>query len=125
MDTRAKILSPEAARSLRAPRLVLVTGYFDLLRAAHVRELEEVRQRTGAGTLMALVLPWEEACLSQQARAEMAAALRVIDYVVAIDSGDLETLVSALAPADVARLETSDALRNRELIEYVQRRNSA
>jgi bifunctional ADP-heptose synthase (sugar kinase/adenylyltransferase) len=125
MDTRTKILSLETARSLRVPRLVMVTGYFDLPRAAHVRELEAIRQRRGAGTLMAVVLPWEDAFLSQRARAEMAAALRVIDYVVAIDNGDLEALVGALGPTEVARLEASDARRNRELIEHVHRRHSS
>jgi bifunctional ADP-heptose synthase (sugar kinase/adenylyltransferase) len=125
MDTRAKILSLERARSVHAPRLVMVSGYFDLLRAEHVRELEEIRERTGAKTLLAAVLPWADAVLGQRARAEMVAALRMIDYVVAIDPSEFEALVSALAPAEVARLETSDALRNREFIEYVQRRHSA
>jgi len=125
MDTRTKILSLEAARSLRVPRLVVIAGYFDLPRAAHVREIEAIRQRIGAGALMAVVLPWEEAFLSQRARAEMAAALRVIDYVVAIDNGDLEALVGALGPADVVRLEAADTRRNRELIEHVHRRHSA
>ena len=124
MDTRTKILSLEAARSLHVPRLVVVAGYFDLLRAAHVREFEAIRQRTGAGALLAVVLPWDEAFLSQRARAEMAAALRVIDYVVALDNGDLDALVGALGPADVVRLEAADARRNRELIEHVQRRHS-
>lgn len=124
MDTRAKILTLDAARLLRVPRLVLVSGYFDLLRAPQVRALEEIRQRTGAGTLLAAVLPWDEAVLSQRARAEMVAALRMIDYVVAIDLSEFAALVSALAPAEVTRLETSDALRNREFIEYVHRRHS-
>jgi bifunctional ADP-heptose synthase (sugar kinase/adenylyltransferase) len=124
MDSRAKILSLEAACALRVPRLAIVTGYFDLLRAVHLRELEAVRQRTGAGALLAVVLPWDEACLSQRARAEMAAALRVIDYVVFIDHGDVEALVGALGPAEVVRLEAADACRNRELIEHVHRRHS-
>ena len=122
MDTRTKILNLEAARRLRAPRLVVVTGYFDLLRAGHACELEAIRQRTG-GALLALVLPWDDAYLSQRARAEMTAALRVIDYVVAVDHGDVEALVSALGPFEVIRLESSHALRNRELIEHVHRRS--
>jgi len=71
------------------------------------------------------VLPWEEAYMSQRARAEMAAALRVIDYVVAADMGDAAALVAALGPAEVVRLEAADRRRNRELIEHVHRRNSA
>ncbi len=124
MDTRSKILTLEEARSLRFPALVVVTGYFDLLRADHARELEVVRQRA-AGPLLAVVLPWEEAYMSQRARAEMAAALRVVDYVVAPDVGDAAALVAALCPAEVVRLEAADQRRNRELIEHVHRRHSA
>jgi bifunctional ADP-heptose synthase (sugar kinase/adenylyltransferase) len=125
MDTRTKILSLAAARRLRVPQLAVVAGYFDLPRAAHVRDLEAIRKHTRAGTLLAVVLPWDEAFLSQRARAEMAAALRVIDYVVAIDNGEFEALLSALHPEDVVRLEAADAGRNRELIEHVHRRHSA
>ena len=125
MDTRTKILSLEAARDLRVPGLVMVTGYFDLPCAAHVCELEGIRQRTGAAALLAVVLPWDAAFLSQRARAEMAAALRVIDYVVAIENDDLAALAGALGPADVVRLEAAHAGRNRDLIEHVHRRHSA
>lgn len=129
MDTRTKILTPQAARDLHIAQPVLVTGYFDLLRAAHVCELEAVLRRTAAGALVAIVMPWNEAVLSQRARAEMAAALRVLDYVVTPDEtdaeGDLRSLVAALSPLEVVRLEPSHALRNRELIEHVQQRHSA
>ena len=46
MDTRNKILTAEAARALAGP-LTVVTGYFDLLRAEHARELAAIRQRIG------------------------------------------------------------------------------
>jgi len=129
VDTRTKILTPQAARELRLPRLVVVTGYFDLLRAAHVCDLEAVRCRTAAGAMLAIVLPWDQAVLGQRARAEMAAALRVLDYVVIPDENDVESgvsaLLAALHPIEVVRLEMADARRNRELIEHVQQRHSS
>jgi len=124
VDTRAKILSLEEVRYLDTPGLVLVASTFDLLRASFIEELQAIRQRMRTGLLVAAVLPSEEAFLSQPARVKMAAALRVIDYVVAIESGDLEPLIAALAPVEVACLEASDARRNRELIEHVRRQHS-
>lgn len=125
MDTRAKVLTLEQARSLHANSLLVVTGYFDLLHAAHVRELEDIRRRSASATLLAVVLPWEEAYLGQRARAEMAAALRMIDYVVAPDTSDVAALAASLSPAEVVRLEAADQRRNRELIEHVHSRHSA
>jgi glycerol-3-phosphate cytidylyltransferase-like family protein len=124
VDTRAKILTLEQARSWRLAAPVVVAGYFDLLRAEHARELEAVRRRTGARTLVAAVLPWSDAYMSQCARAEMAAALRVVDYVVALEPDELAMLVNALDPSEVVRWEEADARRNRELIEHVHRRHS-
>jgi bifunctional ADP-heptose synthase (sugar kinase/adenylyltransferase) len=128
VDTRSKILTLAEAQSLRLPKLVVVTGYFDLLRAGHAQELAAIRRQTAAGTLLAVVLPWEAAYMEQRARAEMAAALRVVDYVVAPDtaeaSGDLAALAASLGPSEVVRMEAADACRNRELIEHVHRRHS-
>lgn len=122
MDTRTKILTLEAARGLRAPSPVVVTGYFDVLRAAHARELEDARRRTAAGTLIAFVLPFDAEILPLRARAEMAAALRVIDYVVTGDERDLATLADSIHPLAVVRMEADDARRNRELVQHVHRR---
>jgi bifunctional ADP-heptose synthase (sugar kinase/adenylyltransferase) len=125
VDTRAKILTVEQARSLPLDAPVLVAGYFDLLRAEHARDLAALRSRTGARTLVAAVLPWPDAYMSQRARAEMAAALRMVDYVVALEPDELATLVDALRPCEVVRWEDTDARRNRELIEHVYRRHSS
>ena len=125
MDTRAKIVTLEQARALRLTAPLLVAGYFDLLRAAHSRELESLRLRSGAAAVVAAVLPWDDAFLPQRARAEMAAALRVIDYVVAIETSEVPALAEALGASEVVRLEAADARRNRELIEHVHRRHSA
>src|ERR1035441_3301872 len=94
VDTRNKILTPAAALALTPPRpLVIVKGYFDLLRAEHVRSLDEIRRRTSAATLLAVVLPLDHSVLALAARAELVAALRMVDYVLLGDCEDLDRLV--------------------------------
>ena len=125
MDTRTKILNPgslDARQPLRP--LLLVTGYFDILRAELALELEEARRRTQAQTLVVLVQPWAGETLPQAARAEMAAALRVVDYVLIAEKEDLDSLTGSLQPIETIRLEEADAPRARQLIEHVHRRQS-
>jgi len=123
VDTRNKILTPAAALALSPPRpLVIVKGYFDLLRAGHVRELNEIRRRTSAATLLAVVLPLDHGLLPLAARAELVAALRMVDYVLPGDCEDLNRLVSLLRPAETVSLEDADMRRARQLIEHVHRR---
>ena len=122
MDTRSKILTPGASLppEIRRP-LVVVTGYFDVLRGEHVRELASVRERIGAGTLVVAVLPLAEEVLEQRARAELVAALRMVDYVLIADPQELERLIASFEPAELVRLEAGDARRIRELKEHVHR----
>ena len=51
-----------------------MTGTFDVLVAAHARELEEAR--TGASALLVVVLPVAGELLSQRARTELVAGLQ-------------------------------------------------
>jgi glycerol-3-phosphate cytidylyltransferase-like family protein len=122
MDTRTKILSREAARGLCAPSPVVVTGYFDILRAEHARVLEEARRRAGNGTVVALVLPFAAAVFPPRARAEMAAAFRVIDYVVIGDDEDVTTLLEGLQPLAIVHLEADEERLHRELVQHVHTR---
>ena len=125
MDTRTKILTADAVAALQPARpLLLVTGYFDILRAEHARDLAEARERTGAQSVLAMVLPLAGEMLPQAARAEMVAALRVVDYVFIADSEDPESLAGSLQPVETLRLEGADARRTRQLIEHVHRRQS-
>ena len=112
MDTRNKIVTslPEVA----AP-VVVVTGTFDVLRAEHARELEIAR--AGAATLVAVVLPSAAGLLSARERAEMVAALRLVDYVMIADN---EPLVAA---AKIVQLEPADTRRTLNLIEHVRRQH--
>jgi len=121
MDTRSKILTPAAARRLPPP-LAVATGYFEILRAELVRELCEARERVAGSALVAVVLPLANAALDQRARAELAAGLRMVDYVVIADDEDPGALIDSLKPAALARLEEAEARRARELKEHVRSR---
>jgi len=117
MDTRTKILTLEAALALPRGEIVLAAGYFDGLRAAHARDLGALPR-----PLLAVVLPLAEELLPQRARAEMVAALRMVDYVVIARESDLDALVERLVPPRLVRLESSDTARVQQLIEHVHLR---
>lgn len=125
VDTRSKILTPAALLALAPPRpLVIVKGYFDLLRAEHARSFDEIRRRTSAATLLAVVLPLHHGLLPLAGRAELVAALRMVDYVLLGDCEDLDRLLSSLRPAETVSLEDADMRRARQLIEHVHRRQN-
>ena len=117
VDTRSKIVTagqvPAAA--------TLVTGYFDVLRVEHVRALQQVRDRTGDHPVVVAVLPREGELLSQHARAEMVAALRMVDYVLIANREDLDGILEGFRPAEFVRLEEAGLRHMHCLIEHVQR----
>jgi glycerol-3-phosphate cytidylyltransferase-like family protein len=119
VDTRNKILTPEAAIELAGSPIALVVGTFDVLRAEHVRELTEACLRSSGATVLVIVLPLEGEALPQRARAELVAALRAADHVIAGDRGDLQDLISTLDPICVMDLEEDDERRRRELRERI------
>lgn len=115
MDTRSKVLSLEAALRLSSP-MTLAAGYFDVLRAEDARELEQAGR-----PLLAVVMRHTGEVVPAAARAEMVAAIRVVDYVVTADHDDLNELIARLQPVRVVRLEAAHAGRIRRLIDDVQR----
>ena len=122
MDTRSKIVTAG-----EAPRgAVLVAGSFDVFGVEQVRQLQQIRQRHPAGPLIAAVLPCVDAVLNQAARAEMAAALRVVDYVLIVEPtgrpDDLDRLGDILRPGILIRLEEAGVRCLRRLIEHVRNR---
>jgi len=126
VDTRTKIIRADQACALASGNrpLVLVTGHFDVLQAADVRDLRSVRDRfPGAILLVALVFP-PEPLLATRACAELAAALAMVDYVVSLDGEQLAALMAALPSACVVRLEPAQQQRMRELTQHVRRRQS-
>jgi bifunctional ADP-heptose synthase (sugar kinase/adenylyltransferase) len=121
VDTRSKILTLAAALELPPP-LAIAAGAFDMLRAAHARELQSFRERTAPSRLLAALLPSARRMLAEPARAEMVAALRMVDYVVVAGYEDLHRLLCAHPGAPVVRLEAADAL-TAQLIDDVRRRH--
>lgn len=113
MDTRNKILtSTEAVWAIPRPA-VLVAGTFDVLRADHVRELEALRAQHPGSAVVAAVLPGNPV-LPQRARAELAAALRAVDYVIPAELAD------AVDAAVAVNWESADAERFAELAARVR-----
>jgi len=84
LDTRSKILdAEEARRGLKDKPVCWVSGHFDPLLAEHVRRLREC---ASPGKLLAVeVTEPRRPILSQRARAELVAALSMVDYVVLSD----------------------------------------
>ncbi len=124
VDTRNKILTLAEALEL-PPKLAIASGTFEILRAAHARELAEVRSRTDVEGLLVVVLPSTRGLLSARARAEMVAGLRMVDYVLIADEEDLDRLIRARPNGEAVRLETADARRTLDLIEHVHCRQDA
>jgi bifunctional ADP-heptose synthase (sugar kinase/adenylyltransferase) len=85
LDTRVKIFTAdEAKRQLQGRPAAWVTGHFDPLLAEHVQRLQ---QSTRPGKLLVVeVTNPPHPLLSQRARAELVAALAMVDYVVVSDS---------------------------------------
>lgn len=102
MDTRDKIIDLEAALRLDRQKLVVAAGAFDVLQAAHARFLNTIRPPDGE----LLVVVWNDASLPQpilpeQARAQLVASLRSVNYVViAARNGEVEKLVQWAVPED-------------------------
>ena len=102
MDTREKIISAEDARErLRGRTVQWVAGHFDPLLAEHVRLL--TRHSSPNRLLVVEITDPVQPLLAQRARAELVAALAMVDYVVlrnggtanqaAVDSGVTEHFV--------------------------------
>jgi glycerol-3-phosphate cytidylyltransferase-like family protein len=81
LDTRAKIVPYQEVREmLRDKPARWVAGYFDPLLAEHVRRLRECAE---PGQLLVVeIVNLDSPLLPQQARAELVAALSMVDYVV-------------------------------------------
>ncbi len=125
MDTRTRILNEavalETIAAVRAQgeRVSAVTGFFDVLLVEHVRALQNFAE--GNNKLVAVVLNPPEPLLAQDARAELAAALAAVDYVVAVLDDGAE-LLRKFQPDRVLRMEADDTHRRQNLIQHVQRR---
>jgi rfaE bifunctional protein nucleotidyltransferase chain/domain len=111
MNTRSKILSrDEAARQLashreKGQRIVLANGCFDILHVGHTRYLAGARAEgdvlivaINSDASVARLKGHGRPILPAEARAELVAALAVVDYVVIFDEPNVESLLEALRP---------------------------
>jgi hypothetical protein len=128
MDTREKIVDLDgAARVAEELRregalLRLIAGYFDVLAPDLVRRL---RSFADGYWLMAVVVDPPRPLLPARARAELAAALGMIDYVLLLQGADLQQALERIRPDELVHEELDDAQRLQALIEHVQRRQRA
>ena len=119
MDTRTKILSWDEAKHLLAPsaQAQVVIGHFDPLLAAHARRLRELA--VSGRPLIAVVTDPPQPLLPQRARAELVAALVVVDHVILAPTAAPLLFPDGIRPI---REEARDAERTRDLIQHVHRR---
>lgn len=80
MDTRSKIVPLHELPERLQNRAQWVSGHFDPLLAEHVRQLQQARQWDNP--LVVEITNPPQPLLSQRARAELVAALSIVDYVV-------------------------------------------
>jgi D-beta-D-heptose 7-phosphate kinase/D-beta-D-heptose 1-phosphate adenosyltransferase len=130
VDTRSKIITAaraiEIVRDLRrnGSSLKIVTGYFDVLRAGHLRRLKTVSRDTEEGVLLVILLTPPEPILPLRSRAELVAALAVVDYVVPAEEASIGDLLRQFRPDEIVREEAADERRTHELVRHVHRRQA-
>jgi len=99
-----------------------LTGHFDPLLAGHARRLSEIAEP--GGVLVAVVTEPARPILAAEARAELVAALEMVDYVVVAEGHALEELLDGLQAARIFREEAADERRAQELIAQIHRKGS-
>lgn len=84
MDTREKIIDATRLRELCANghRVLTVSGHFDVLTAAQVRRLREIRETNPDTRIVVIVTDPVKPLLPSRARAELVAALDSVDFVM-------------------------------------------
>jgi D-glycero-beta-D-manno-heptose 1-phosphate adenylyltransferase len=110
-EAESKIVSREELRlrlaeaKSRGERVVFANGCFDTLHVGHVRYLEGARRE--GDVLVVAVNSDASVCglkgpgrpiLAERARAELVAALRMVDYVVVFGDPNVEGLLEFLRP---------------------------
>lgn len=123
-STQSKILSWDNASAQLAKlkragkRIVLANGCFDMLHVGHVRYLSAAKRE---GDVLVVAINSDASTrglkgpgrpvLDQQARAQLVAALRDVDYVVLFSEPNVEALLEELRP-DVHAKGTDYSLEN-------------
>jgi rfaE bifunctional protein nucleotidyltransferase chain/domain len=108
---RNKIVAREALHARleehrrRGQRIVLANGCFDILHVGHVRYLKGARKEgdilvvgVNSDASVCALKGSGQPVLPEQARAELVAALRCVDYVVLFPENNVESLLRDLRP---------------------------
>lgn len=102
---RDELRTELARHKSRGQRIVLANGCFDTLHVGHVRYLEGARREgdilvvgvNGDSSVCTLKGPGRP-ILDEQARAQLVAALRAVDYVVVFKEQSVESLLESFRP---------------------------
>jgi|SRR5271154_2614786 len=110
-EAASKIVSLDKLRALLeedrriGKQIVLSNGCFDTLHVGHVRYLEAARQEgdilvaaINADSSVHALKGWQRPILDEQARAQLVAALRCVDYVIIFAESDVNRLLEELRP---------------------------
>lgn len=97
----------------------VVVGFFDPVTSAHALRLQELA--SGEKSLAVVIADPLEPLLNREARAELVAALAVVDQVLVTNSAELP----ALDGVEVVHEETADDERRQALMTHIRARQSA
>jgi bifunctional ADP-heptose synthase (sugar kinase/adenylyltransferase) len=125
LDTRQKVVSPDevAAAMDRTDKLTVFVGHFDPLTVEHARQLIQLRRSNGLTVVV--VTDKLEPIVPLRGRAELAAALHAVDYVIAASHNASAEIIARLQPDKVIQEEAADLRRTQQLIEHVRGRQIA
>lgn len=119
LDTRGKILTLDQARLLGRTTVAFVT-HLEVLRASHIVRLEELAA-ANPGKLCVILTDPESPLVNLEARTEVVAALRMVDYVIP-SPGGADPALSIIDADLIVRDEEDDRDRTRALIQHVRNR---
>jgi D-glycero-beta-D-manno-heptose 1-phosphate adenylyltransferase len=102
---RDELRTELARHKSRGQRIVLANGCFDMLHVGHVRYLEGARREgdvlvvgvNGDSSVCKLKGPGRP-ILDEQARVQLVASLRAVDYVVVFEEQSVESLLESFRP---------------------------
>jgi D-glycero-beta-D-manno-heptose 1-phosphate adenylyltransferase len=110
-EAHSKIVARDRLRSLldehrrNGKRVVLSNGCFDTLHVGHVRYLEAARREgdilitaVNSDSSVHMLKGPQRPILDEQARAELVAALRCVDYVIVFAEPDVNVILEGLRP---------------------------
>jgi hypothetical protein len=122
-DTRGKIVTLDQARALareQPPAIAFIT-HLEVLGVSHIRKLQDLAARAPGKLFMILTDP-DSPLVPLAARAEVAAGLRMVDYVIPSPDGAGPAL-AAIHAALTVHDEEEDRERTRLLVEHVRNRS--